>query len=408
MRRALAIGLLVLGLAAPAGPAGPAAAADCPAEPSMSRSLQQALYQAQQEMEKKKDAQAAQDLARYAAENPGHAHHQLSFMRGVLAYQAGDKKAAAEHFARAVPLWPCFVPALRNLALVRFEQKQPALAVDLALKAYHLAKPPRPGLLYEAAVFALSAGQTRRALPWLLELAARPQPQEQWLSALLRAHMELKQYPQAQAVLARLLAAHPGQERYWRLAASLASLQEHWPAAAAALEVAHRLQPPEAQGWRQLGDLYRAAGVPKQAARCYERAWGPQIKEPQQMDTMAQTYLQGSYPAEALAWAQRAAQAQPNAQRWALVGRLLLEAKRYLAAHEAFAQAAALGDPQGRRSLLAGYAAWQAERLDLAQAAFARALEKAPAKSATARDAARALKDLEAARRAARQAQAGG
>ncbi|RJX35061.1 MAG: hypothetical protein C4525_05065 [Desulfarculus sp.] len=403
MRRALAAIALALCLAAPA-----AAASDCPREPSLSRALHQALYQAQQQMEKKNPAQAARDLARYAAQNPREAHHQLSFLRGVLAYQAGDKKAAEAFFAQAVQLWPCFVPALRNLALLHFEQKRPAQAIDLALRAYRLVKPPRPGLLYEAAVFAMSAGQTGRALPWLQELAARPQPQEQWLSALLRAHMELKNYPQAQAVLERLLAAHPGQVRYWRLAASLASLQERWAPAAAALEVAYRLQPPEAQDWRQLADLYRAAGVPQQAARCYLQAWGPQVKEPQQMDTLAQVYGQGSYAQQALAWALRAARAQPTAPRWALVGRLLLEAKRYPAAHAAYQKAAALADPQGRHSLLAGYAAWQAERLELAQAAFARALERAPARSATARDAARALKDLEAARRAARQAQAGG
>lgn len=398
MRRAWLMAALAVLLAAPAA-AGP----ECPREPGLSRSLHQVLYQAQQKMEQKAPAQAAADLARFAARHPASAHHQLSFLRGVLAYQAGDKRAAGEHFAQALKLYPCFVPALRNLAVVEFAQGRPARAADLARKAYRLGKPPRPGILYEAAVFALAAGQPRRALPWLQQLAAQEKPRQQWLRALLQAHLELEQYPQAEKVLRRLLAAYPGQARYWRLAASLDARRKRYAAAAAALEVAHRLEPPGPSGWRQLGDLYRAAGVPRQAARCYLKAWGPEVKDPRRMDLLARVYQQGSYPAEALAWARRAARARPSGRRWALVGRLLLEAKRYGEAYRAYRQAAALADPQGRRSLLAGYAAWQQEKLAEAQAAFQQALKRAPAQSAAARDAARALKGIEALRRAASQ-----
>ena len=51
---------------------------------------------------------------------------------------------------------------------------------------------------------------------------------------------------------------------------------------------------------------------------------------------------------------------------------------------------------------MAGYAAWQQERLEQAQRSFSRALKLAPAGSGTARDAARALKNIRALQEAVR------
>ncbi len=387
---------VMLALAAPAVAKGP----QCPSAPKMSRAIHQALYRAQQKMAQKDLTAAAKELAQFAQGREG--HHQLSFLQGVLAYQAEDKTTAAEHFARAVQLYPCFVPGLRNLALMRFEQGRPKEAAGLAYQAYQLSKPPQPALLYEAAAFRLAAGQPAQALPWLKTLAALPQPKKQWLSALLQAHLSLKQYKPARKVLDRLLTAYPGQARFWRLAASLAARRGRYAQAAAALEVAYRLEPPGPSGWKQLGELYSAAGVPLMAARYYERAWGPDIKEPKRLDRLARVYLQGNYPDRALKWAHRAVKAKPSAKRWALVGRIELAQKRYGKAYAAYEKATKLEDKKGRHSLMAGYAAWQQERLEQAQRSFSRALKLAPAGSGTARDAARALKNIRALQEAVR------
>jgi len=230
--------------------AGPAAAADCPPQPRLGRALQAVLHQAQQLMEKKKPAQAEAKLAEFAR-GRRRPHPQLSFLRGVLAYQAGRRDQAGEFFAQAVERDPCFRAALRNLAVVRYEQKRPAEAAALVLRAFELSKPKDYNLLYEAAVFHLAAGHSDKALPLLQELARRPAPKKAWLTALVRVYLDTKQPARARRVLERLLAGWPGDAALWRLAAALAARRNDYAAAAAALAVAYRLEPPGPAGWRR-------------------------------------------------------------------------------------------------------------------------------------------------------------
>jgi predicted Zn-dependent protease len=262
----------------------------------------------------------------------------------------------------------------------------------LALRAFGLSKPKDYGLLYEAAVFRLAAGQAAKALPLLQELARRPAPQKAWLTALVRAYLETKQPGQARQVLDRLLAGWPGDAALWRLAASLATRRGDYAAAAAALAVAYRLEPPGPTGWRRLGQLYHAAGAPLAAAPFYLKAMAPKPTAPKDLDLLAQLCLQGHDLAAARAWAQKAAAAKATARRWARVGRIAMEQKDYSAARQAYAQAAKLKDKKGRFWLRAGYAAGQGERLEQAGKDFALALERAKPKSSTAKEAARGLK----------------
>lgn len=403
MRRGLTMALAFLLLAL--GAAGALAAEECPGEPRLNQGDHQVMYQAQQLMGQKKDAQAARKLAEYAKDHPG-AHPRFWFLRGVLAYQAKQRDEAGVFFAKAVQGWPCFQAAIRNLGVVRYEQGKPAEAARLARRAFELTKPPNYDLLYEASVFLLGAEQASKALPWLEELGARPQPKKAWLTALLRAYLDLKRNQQAGRVLERLLARWPGDASLWRLAASLASMKKDYAGAAAALAVAYRLEPPKAAAWRQLADLYRAAGAPLAAAPYYLKSWGGQPSEPKDLDRLAELYLQGHDLAQAARWSLKAAQAQPTPRRWARAGRVALEQKDYPAAHAAYSQAAKLEDKHpgkqaqgGRYWLLAGYAAWQHEQLALAEAAFSHALHSAGKGSSTAKEAARGLKAVREQRR---------
>lgn len=378
-----------------AGGAGAAGAAEqCPPQARLSRSLQAALHQAQQLMEAKKPQEAAQRLAEFARGRE-HPHPQLSFLRGVLAYQAGQRDQAGKHFVAAVKADPCFQAALRNLAVVRYEQKRPAEAAELVLKAFALSKPPQYNLLYEAAVFRLGAGQTQQAIPLLERLAARPTPKKAWLTALVRAYLESKQPRRAEVVVRRLLAGWPGDASLWRMAASLATQREDYAAAAADLAVAYRLEPPSPLGWRRLGELYRAAGAPLVAAGYYLKYLDGKQPAPKEMDRLASLYQQGHDLAGARAWATRAARARSTGKRWARVGRIALAQKDYPAARRAYAAAAKLEARGGRNWLMAGYAAWQGDELKQAASDFARARDAAKAKSSTAREAARGLKAVQ-------------
>ena len=403
IRRTLIAALALLLLAANLALAAPAQ--DCSEEPRLTHGVHKVLFEAQQLMEKKKDAEAARKLAEYAEDHPD-AHPRFWFLRGVLAYQAKQRDEAGVYFAKAMEGWPCFQAAVRNLAVVRYEQGKPAEAASLAYRAFLLSKPPDYNLLYEASVFLLGANQAAKALPWLEELCARPQPKKAWLTAQLRAYLDLKRNKQAAKVLGRLLARWPGDASLWRLGASLAAMKKDYAGAAAALAVAYRLQPPKEAGWRQLADLYRAAGAPLAAIPFYLKAWGGEPKQIKRLDRLADLYLQGHDLGQAAVWSQRAAKSHPTAKRWARAGRIYLEQKAYPAAHAAFSNAAKLEDKHhdkknngGRYWLLAGFAAWQNEKLSLAEAAFSHALHSAVKNSSTAKEAVRGLKAVREQRR---------
>jgi len=388
VRRAALIFVLAVLLLAPGAWAGP----KCPPQKRMSRALHETLHEAQKLMEQKKPAQAQAKLAKFAADesNP---HPQLSFLLGVLTYQAKQNDKAGKYFAAAMKANPCFRAAIRNLAVVRYEQNRPAEAAELALKAFELSKPPDYNLLYEAAVFYLGAKQVKKALPLLKRLAAQPKPKKSWLTALLQAHMDAKQPRLAEKVLKRLLAGWPGDASLWRLSASLATQRKDYAGAAAALAVAYRLKPPaHRSGWRRLGQLYRAAGAPLAAAPYYLRSFKGKSMGPKDLDLMAGVYLQGHDLKQARHWSQRAAKAKASGRRWARVGRIALEQKDYPAAHKAYVSAAKLEVKGGRHWLMAGYAAWQDEKFKQAAQDFAQAIKQAKDKSTTAKEAARGLK----------------
>ena len=147
-----------------------------------------------------------------------------------------------------------------------------------------------------------------------------PKPAKQWLKALFNAHLQLKQTAQAKKVLDRLLRLDPEDADLWRISASLELERKHYRAAAAALEVAHRLKPAGPSDWRTLGDIYRAAKVPLKAVECYQSGLtGRKARRPKQLDTLARLYLQADDLKQALAAAQKAAEfasPRPSGRPW--------------------------------------------------------------------------------------------
>jgi tetratricopeptide (TPR) repeat protein len=375
-----------------------AAAADCPPEPRLPRPAHQALFEAQELMEKGEDGRAAGVLETYAS-RARRVDHRVSLLLGVLDHQAGRTARAAEHFASAARAWPCFAEAWRNLAVVRFEQGSKAEAAELMHKAWRLMEPRPDGVLYEAAAMHLAAGQPARALPLLAELAQRPQPREEWLKALVQAHLALDQPGRAEPVLVELLARLPGQALLWRLLASVRLELEDYSGAAAALAVAARLEPPEAQGWRRLAELYRAAGAPAEAAEHYRRAFGPS-PAPGERELLARVLAQAREDEAALAEALAAARAAPTSRRWSLAARLQSRLRRWSEAAESFARAAELepGEP-ARLWLWAGRSAARGRRWERAGELLNQARRSARPGSDRRREAARALRDLEDRRR---------
>lgn len=376
--------------------AGPARAIDCPDEPSMPAAVQNALFAAQKLVDQGKRAKAAADLNAWAKEHPDVASHRLSLMRGVLAYQAKNYDEAQRHFKRALELYPCFAPAAQNMALVLYERNQPLAAAEMMLRAYDLMEKPDDEVLYSVAAFYLAADKPAKGLPYLEKLVAKPKPKSHWLTAMVQCQMALKNYAAAGKVLRQLMLLEPGRAVLWRLLAAIEVERKDFKAAAAAMEVAYQLEPPKnASEWRQLGDLYRAAGAPLAAVERYNKAIGPN-PGPADWDMLAQVYLSAHRLKQARDAAAKAAAAKPTAKRLETLGRIHMMRKDYAQAHDAFVRAAKIDDKDGRNSMMAGYAAWQMEKPALAREAFAMAQKHAGANAKAAREAARNLSSVDA------------
>jgi tetratricopeptide (TPR) repeat protein len=374
----------------------PAAAQDCSGrnDSAPGPSLHRVLYNAQQLIDARKLQQAAKELAAYAKAHPDQDHYLLPFTRGVLAFQLKQRDQAGKLFNRATQLNPCYAPAWRNLAVVLFEQGSAALAAEYMLKAYGLSKPPDHNIKYEAAALYLAANLPARALPLLKDLAKQPKPKKTWLKALVQTYLLLKQGAKAEPVLKRLLAVEPNDATLWRLLAVVGQERNDPASAAAALSIAYGLEPPKPDGWRRLAELYIAAGAPAKAALYYERALAPKAS-PKDLDLLARVYIQARDGKTALKNALVAAKAAPTAKRWARVGEIHLQARRYAPAMEAFNRAAKLKGGHGRYALLAGQCALQLERYTEALKSLRQAVAMAKKGSATAKNATRSLRELE-------------
>lgn len=356
--------------------------------------LHRILYETQKSMDGGKLGIASRDLAKYAKDNPDQQHFLLPFTQGVVAYQLKQRKEAGVFFTRATKANPCYAPAWRNLAVVFFEQGQAAQAADLMLRAHKLGKPPDPNIKYEAAALFLAAEKPARALPLLKDLADRPKPKKDWLKALVQAYLLLKKPSQAEPVLKRLLARQPSDAALWRLLAVIGQERNDPASAAAALGVAYGLEPSKDSGWRRLADLHLAAGAPAKAAVIYRRAFGPKPSG-KNLDLLALVYIEArDFPA-ALKTAQAAVKAAPTAKRWARVGEIHLQSRRYAPALDAFRRAANLKGGHGRYALMAGQCAMQLERYEEALQSLRLAMAEAKKGSRTAKIAARSLHELE-------------
>ena len=251
-----------------------------------------------------------------------------------------------------------------------------------------------PNMRLQVAVFWLKHDTPKRALPILERIAKNPHVSKSCRVAQVAALVQTGQPQAANVPLKKLLDRYPQDEKIWRLAAWTAIEQKNYRKAAAALEVAFRLDSPKPRGWKRLGNLYRLAGVPRKAAEAYVRAFG-KVPTAEDFDLLSLTYGEAHLMKDALMAAATAAKLAPTARRLSRLGRMHMEQQDCQKGMAAFQKAAQLDDPGGVNSLYAGYAAWKLNQLASAKTAFQSALQKAGSGSRNAQKASRALKTIE-------------
>jgi tetratricopeptide (TPR) repeat protein len=246
----------------------------------------------------------------------------------------------------------------------------------------------------QVAIFWLNHDHPKRALNLLEKLAKNPRASKSCRVALIEALVRTGKPQAANVPLKGLLDRYPQDEQIWRLAAWTAIEQKDYGNAAAALEVAFRLDPPKHGGWKRLGNLYRLAGVPRKAAEAYTRAFG-ETPTARDLDLLACTHTEAHQMEYALTAAGRAASLAPTAKRFSRLGRMYMKQRDFAKGMAAFQKAAQLDDQGGINSLRLGYAAWKLDQLASAKTAFQSVLQKADSGSQTASKASRALKTIE-------------
>ena len=395
-RKLIITALLALSLYPASAPAA-AKNSPCGQEPSLGRGMHQTLLKVHALYQKKEYKEALRLLDQYA-DYSGASHHRLFFMRGILHYQVGSKKKACNDFKEALKSWPCFTPALRNLANVQFDLGRYQAAAHTAGRAYEMVKPPDPELAYMAAVFYLAAHKPKSALPYLKTLVSRKNPRKKWMLAMVRARMDLKQWKAAAEVLARVLRRYPGDASLWRTAASLELRRKSYAKAASALEVAVRLQGPQKGDWRSLAELHRVVGAPAKSAEYFVKAFGGKPTGEEWM-ILARSHLMAQQLDQAIAATRKALKLKPSRANQAFLADLLLRKRAYAKACRAYLKAAksakkAKSDRCAGFAMQAGYCALRTEDLDKALQAFALAGKLAAPRSRTAKDAAQWCKDV--------------
>lgn len=334
----------------------PSLAADGKKPCDLTEPLPSALYQTLAQVHKLYDQgkyEAALARLTPSRVGAGRNHYRFFFMRGLLGYQLHRLPQAEADLARAVELKPCFFQAVYNLAAVQYERGEFSAAAHSALKAFELSDPPDPEILYLAGAAYLSARRPDLAEPVLARLTARKDPRPDWFRALIKARLDRNKRAAAKATARKFLALWPGDAEMWRLLAGLEASDKKYASAAADLKVALGLEPGRPDDRRLLAQLYQSAGAPLAAAGQYRRLWGDKPTG-QQLDRLAQLYIQGRRFDLAGEMLTRAVDQQPTAERYTRLAEVNLQQRDYAAARKAYLAASSLSQgPAAARSRLA-------------------------------------------------------
>lgn len=328
------------------------------------------LYQAQKALQVGDAGQCVTMIDSYMAEYPDDIPYPFYSLLGACYHQQNKYPKATEAFATALKLQPDDAQLSINLATCYYLDGHYDQAGHQFAHSYQLQQDKDPQLLYQSAVAYLQGQHYRKAKHSLTTLInSGTAVKANWYELLLSCHIELKEWQQGQQLLDRLVQQQPEHEPYWRLKAQIALQQEHYVAAASALEVTLRLHGDNRDDLSQLAGLYRYLQAPLRAADLLTRAYGTAPATEQSLE-VARLYYQGYAYDQALQVVDAALQRTPKDEELhSLKAQLLYDRGSY---QQLLALSATSATP--RQHLLQGYAAWQLSQWQTARNHFKQAL----------------------------------
>jgi len=349
-----------------------AAAVGEPPGPSMA--AHRALYKAQQAMEQEDRTKVAEILRTFIRENPEKDHYLLEFHLANVLALSGKSGEALAHYEKTLALNPGYSAAWQNLGKTRLDFGNYLEAGDAFLKGYETNETKDGSILYYAAVSYLMGKKAGKALPHLEFLASGKagNPKSEWLEALLKVYLDLKQEDNAFKLIHRLMEEQGDDPRWWKLLAQLHLQKGEYSHAAEALTIYSYLTVPKEQEIVLLGDLYNVIGVPVKAAVYYEKAMGLCGKAVKK-EKLASAYIAAHKQDRAMEVLEEAISQEPDAKLCFMKGQLLYGQRSFDHAYQAFEECARLNPGDGRPYVMMGYCALQQDNIELARRAFQKA-----------------------------------
>ena len=333
---------------------------------------QKVLFNAQELVKEKDYKKAIEALQRFVQENPT-PYAAVYYVLGNAYYMAGDIDNAYKSFKKGLDTDPENKDICLNLAKTSYELKRFGEAGALLEKAFNLSDVSDPKLLYEAAGAYYQAEEFRKAKTALIRLKKLDHKPDTALSELLvHTLTALKEWNEAEKILLEHLRPAPLQAEYWRLLSQLRANRKNYNGAAAALEIACRIEAPTKERLTELAGYYLYLNVPAKALRCLEKAYesDPKIDE---LEKLYQVSLMARRSDKALAYLEKALAVEPTADRFMEMGKIYYDSAEWAKAADAFRECVKRAPERAEAHLFLAYCALEIDDEPLAETAFRKA-----------------------------------
>ena len=320
----------------------------------------------------KGNSQCAQRILSRYIENSTRPHPYGIVLYGTLLLEQKNLPLAAEILEKGYENYPQCREIVHNFAVARYEQERFEEAGKLFLESYELSKEPKPAVRYQASACFYQAEKYKQAYAAIRPLLDTTTVKTNWVKLAAHSLIQLKDWPRAEKVLIRFLKASPTEYAYWQLLANVRVERKHYKRAAAALEIAYRITPPNETQRRNLSQLYLYIDAPLLSAHALEDSFTG-TPSPKVCDQLARAYLSAGRTRQALGMLKLAIRQDNTAERWLTKGKILYSKRRYPEAAAALKQSVKLKEKTGLAHFLMGMSLWETQHWEKARISFAQA-----------------------------------
>ena len=198
-------------------------------------------------------------------------HPSLQFILGNLYYTSGRTELAEKWYVSAINEFPSFRRAHKNLGLIQFDSGKRQQAAQSLLKAVELGE-------FSSQVFGVLGVAHLDKEDYLAAEAAFRQAlmldpaKKEWTKGLLSAYMGAERYSEATALLNRLIAEEPENDKYWLMRATALKFLNRDEDSIKAFEILRLMGKATPGQLTLLGNLYMDADNPNAALVAYQDA----------------------------------------------------------------------------------------------------------------------------------------